>query len=169
MLLGVQLGGSVWSREQHGCERTASCSFDHYGPVLQANATVSSRYTPSCNRLSSRRCGVGAGPSQGNADAAMTVYRVCLLGPTGKVDAVQQLSAATDKDATDAARRMLERDHPWFIGFEVWRDNRRVHIQRPEPMTRTTAPQRPRKRVERNRERRLRVLGRDQGPGRGRK
>ena len=56
------------------------------------------------------------------------MYRLYLLGPTGRIEAVQPFSTETDKHAVALGRRYLTSD-PWFGGFELWVDNRRVHLE----------------------------------------
>ncbi len=58
----------------------------------------------------------------------MTMYRVCLLGPHGKVEAVQRFSADSDKFALAIARDMIKGDS-WLAGFELWQDKRRIHAE----------------------------------------
>ena len=70
----------------------------------------------------------------------MAVYRLCWLGPTGKVEAVQTHSFDTDAGAILAARTRLEREEHWVEGVEIWRDNLRIHVE-----TRKARPRRPRK------------------------
>ena len=58
----------------------------------------------------------------------MVIYRVCLLGPAGKLAGVQRVSAESDKEALAMARDMLKGDSP-LAGFELWRGTRRVHTE----------------------------------------
>ena len=47
------------------------------------------------------------------------MYRLCLLGPTGRIAKVRRYWANTDEDAEAIAREML-RDYPTLIGFQLW-------------------------------------------------
>ena len=58
----------------------------------------------------------------------MTMYRLYLLGPTGRIEAVQRFMAEADNNAVALGRRYLTNDS-WFGGFELWVDNRRVHLE----------------------------------------
>jgi hypothetical protein len=64
----------------------------------------------------------------GRRPAALTMYRLYLLGPTGRIEAVQRFTAGADKSAVALGRRYLTND-AWFGGFELWVDNRRVHLE----------------------------------------
>ncbi len=70
----------------------------------------------------------------------MTSYRVCWLGPTGKVEIVQSLSFDTDDKALLFARARLEREDDRIVGFELWRGTLRVHVEMRKPVT---GPRRP--------------------------
>jgi hypothetical protein len=58
----------------------------------------------------------------------MTMYRLYLLGPTGRIEAVQRFSVEAEKTAVAVGRRYMMSDS-WFGGFELWVDNRRVHLE----------------------------------------
>lgn len=60
--------------------------------------------------------------------ATMTMYRLYLLGPTGRIEAVQRFSADAEKQAVALGRRYMTSDS-WFGGFELWVDSRRVHLE----------------------------------------
>jgi hypothetical protein len=66
---------------------------------------------------------------RGRRAGAMTIYRLYLLGPTGRVEAVQRFSAEADKNAVTLGRSCLMSDS-WFGGFELWVDNRRIHLEK---------------------------------------
>ena len=53
------------------------------------------------------------------------MYRLCLLGPTGKIAKVRRFWANTEEDALAMAREMLA-DDPTLIGFQLW-DHPRPH------------------------------------------
>ena len=57
--------------------------------------------------------------------AIITMYRLCLLGPTGKIAKVRRFWANTEEDALAMAREMLA-DDPTLIGFQLW-DHPRPH------------------------------------------
>jgi hypothetical protein len=59
-------------------------------------------------------------------DAAMAVYRVCLLGLAGKLEAVRRISEDSTEAAVAAAHEMLKSDRR-LSGFEIWRGARLVH------------------------------------------
>jgi hypothetical protein len=86
---------------------------------------------------------------RGRRPAAMTTYRLYLLGPTGRIEAVQRFAAESDKNAVALGRRYLTNDS-WFGGFELWVDNRRVYLETRKRRQRSRrllkakpAPQRP--------------------------
>jgi hypothetical protein len=60
--------------------------------------------------------------------AAMAVYRVCLLGPAGKLEAVWRISEDSTKAVLASARDMLKSDVR-LSGFEVWKGARRIHAE----------------------------------------
>ena len=55
----------------------------------------------------------------------MAIYKVCLIGPAGKIGAIQQFSAESDNVALAIARGMTKEDS-WFAGFELWLGRRRI-------------------------------------------
>ena len=59
----------------------------------------------------------------------MTMYRLCLLGPTGKIAKVRRLWANTDEGALAMAREMLS-DDPTLIGFQLWDGPRQIAEER---------------------------------------
>jgi hypothetical protein len=59
----------------------------------------------------------------------MTMFRLCLLGPTGKIAKVRRYWANTDEGALAMAREMLS-DDPTLIGLQLWDGTRRVAEER---------------------------------------
>jgi hypothetical protein len=59
----------------------------------------------------------------------MGTYRLCLLGPTGKIAKVRRYWANTDEGAVAMAREMLG-DDPTLIGFQLWDGSRQVAEER---------------------------------------
>jgi len=61
----------------------------------------------------------------------MTIYRLRSFGPTGRIVAVQQLSAADDKEAVATAREMV-RSASGVATFDLWQGERRIHGAAPK-------------------------------------
>ena len=59
----------------------------------------------------------------------MTMYRLCLLGPTGKIAKVRRFSANTDEGALAMAREMLS-DDPTLTGLQLWDGPRQIAEER---------------------------------------
>jgi len=64
----------------------------------------------------------------------VTAYRLCLLGPTGTVTAVQRLHADTDKEALEVAKETVKavpagKGHAKVSGFELWEGARKVRAE----------------------------------------
>jgi hypothetical protein len=59
----------------------------------------------------------------------MTVYRLCLIGPAGRVANVRRYWASTDEGAVAVAREMLSED-PTLIGFQLWDASRKIAEER---------------------------------------
>ena len=59
----------------------------------------------------------------------MTMYRLRLLGPTGKIAKVRRFWANTDEGALAMAREMLS-DDPTLIGFQLWDGPRQIAEER---------------------------------------
>ena len=59
----------------------------------------------------------------------MTMYRLTLRGPTGKIAKVRRYWASTDEGAIAMAREMLSGD-PTLIGFDLWDGLRQVAQER---------------------------------------
>ena len=59
----------------------------------------------------------------------MTMFRLCLLGPTGKIARVRRYWASTDEAALAMAREMLAED-PTLIGLQLWDGSRLVAEER---------------------------------------
>jgi hypothetical protein len=59
----------------------------------------------------------------------MANYRLCLLGPTGKIAKVRRFWANTDEGAVATAREMLA-DDPTLIGLQLWDGMRKVAEER---------------------------------------
>ena len=57
------------------------------------------------------------------------MYRLCLLGPTGKIAKVRRFWANTDEGALAMAREMLS-DDPTLIGFDLRDGARKVAEER---------------------------------------
>jgi hypothetical protein len=57
------------------------------------------------------------------------MYRLCLLGPTGRIAKVRRYWAITDDGAISMAREVL-RDDPTLIGFQLWDGSRSVAEER---------------------------------------
>jgi hypothetical protein len=60
----------------------------------------------------------------------MTKYRLCLLGPTGKIAKVLRYWAQTDEGALVIARDKFAADAPLMIGFQLWDGSRNVANER---------------------------------------
>jgi hypothetical protein len=58
----------------------------------------------------------------------MAVYRVCLLGLGGEIEAVRRISEDSTEDALAVARDMLKSDRR-ASGFEIWQGARRIHTE----------------------------------------
>ena len=71
----------------------------------------------------------------------MTIYRVYLLGRTGKIEAIQRFSAASDKIALAIARGMANED---FLGSQVLNYGIRADALNAETGRLETAPRGPR-------------------------
>ena len=73
----------------------------------------------------------------------MTMSRLCLLGPTGRIAKVRRCWANTDEGALAMAREMLS-DDPTPIGFQLWDRSRKVAEERRRvgatPRSRNRAP-----------------------------
>jgi hypothetical protein len=54
----------------------------------------------------------------------MTMFRLCLPDPTGKIAKVRRYWASTDEGALAMAREMLSED-PTLISFELWDGHRK--------------------------------------------
>ena len=50
----------------------------------------------------------------------MVMYRLCLLGPTGKIAKVLRYRARSDEGALAIARGKFAADAPLMIGFQLW-------------------------------------------------
>ena len=61
--------------------------------------------------------------------AFVTMYCLCLLGPTGKIAKVRRFWANTDEGAAAMAREMLS-DDPTLIGFQLWDGPRQIAEER---------------------------------------
>lgn len=61
----------------------------------------------------------------------MAIYQLRLIGPTGKVVAVQRLSALTDADAEAVAEAQARIESSVSAAdFDLWQGEHRVHITR---------------------------------------
>ena len=60
----------------------------------------------------------------------MTTYRLCLLGPTGRIAKVRRFCANTDEGALVMPRDILRADEPLIVGFELWNGSRRITVER---------------------------------------
>lgn len=58
----------------------------------------------------------------------MGQYRCYLLDGAGAIRGVVTVAGADDMGALAAARRLLE-DKPEFDGFDLWQENRRIHVE----------------------------------------
>ena len=58
----------------------------------------------------------------------MTMYRLCLLCPAGRIEAVQRYWAETDKEAQTIASSIFK-DDPRMGAFELWLAPRRIHAE----------------------------------------
>jgi len=75
----------------------------------------------------------------------MTMYRLCLRGPTGRIAKVRRFWASTDEGAVARARELLGED-PTLIAFELWDGPRSVaEEQRRAGVTRSRAQSKRRK------------------------
>ena len=61
----------------------------------------------------------------------MTIFRICLLGPTERVTEVRWVSARTRAAALAMARNALHASK--VSGFELWRENRRIRAEMKKP------------------------------------
>jgi hypothetical protein len=58
----------------------------------------------------------------------MAMYRLCLLCPAGRIEAVQRYWAETDKEALTIANSIFK-DDPRMGAFELWLGPRRIHAE----------------------------------------
>ena len=64
-----------------------------------------------------------------NDHVISTPFRLCLVGPKGKIAAVRRFWSNIDEGAEAKAREML-RDAPGMIGFEPWDGSRKIAQER---------------------------------------
>ena len=62
----------------------------------------------------------------------MMTYRLCLLGPAGKIEAVQRFWAETDEEALAIADRIFK-DDARMRGFELWLGQQRIAAETRAP------------------------------------
>ena len=60
----------------------------------------------------------------------MTLFRLCLLAACDTIQEERWIRAATRKDAETIARRTVKHE-PKLLGFELWREDCRIHAARP--------------------------------------
>ena len=58
----------------------------------------------------------------------MSIYRYCALGPGDRVYEAREFECGSLEEAQQVARHVLRND-PLWIGIELWRDGRRVHVE----------------------------------------
>ena len=87
-----------------------------YHRVAYAEA-IDSREIPRVKVIATAACIIG-----------MTIFRICLLDAVGRTTEVRWVSARTRKAALAIARNMLHA--PKVFGFELWRERRRILVER---------------------------------------
>jgi hypothetical protein len=98
----------------------------HARRTMKSDRLADARARNACNHVPRRRSLARSDADSGAAD--LTTYWVFLLDRQGTIRSFKALECANDQDALAFAREAFARA-PQCRGFELWQENRRIHLQ----------------------------------------